>query len=95
MGVEYSAKLVVGLPSQEMEDQYEDGYYDQDGELEHVPSYYDGDSGVVGIVVQDSGDYDYCEVDLDKLKGVVEWAVTKFNHITGKQGKLYLCTHGF
>ena len=91
MGVEYSAKIVVGLPMYEFEDR------DQIEEfgLDVVAPYYDGDSkGVAGIVVECSGDYSRKEIDVTKLAADIEAAKKEFFKITGRFGIAYLSTCG-
>lgn len=91
--MQYSAVIVVGLPSDEVEQDGE-GYYDEDGHLELVPRYYDSSDGIVGIIVQGSGDFSYNELS-DKLSEHIEAAKKKFFKGTGKQGQVFLSTRGY
>lgn len=91
MGVEYSAKIVVGLPVGDFED------HDQIEEfgLDVVAPYYDGDhDGIAGIVVLRSGDYDQVEFEVSDLVSMIEDAKTEFQEITRKVGIVYLSTCG-
>lgn len=95
MGVEYSAKIVVGLPVEEMRDLRDDnGYWDEEGALEFVPDSYDSSTGIVGIEIEGSGDYSYREIDLEEILVTTSMAQDSFKEITGKEAKVYLCTNG-
>jgi hypothetical protein len=95
MGIEYSAKIVVGLPVEEMKDlQDDEGYWDEGGILEFVPDSYDSQSGVVGIVVKHSGDYNYSQISVGDLFVNIEDALNDFYQITKREAKVYLSTCG-
>lgn len=94
MGVVYGAKIMVGLPVEEMELDYK-GLWDADGMLELCADGYDSTSGVVGIEVGRSGTYSYNEIELEALKISVEAAKAEFKKYCGKPGNVYLCTYGY
>jgi hypothetical protein len=96
MSVEYSAKIVVGLPVEEMKDlRNEEGCWDEDGVLEFVPDSYDSPSGIVGLVVNDSGCYAYTELSVSNLYEGIEAALNKFFETTKREGKVFLSTCGY
>lgn len=95
MGVEYSAKLIVGLPCDEFGDFFSDdivGDCEEKG-LEYASPYYDAPPRhwVIGVRVAKSGDYDWNYVDVKKHKD----AHDQFTKVTGLVGKLILSTHGY
>jgi hypothetical protein len=94
MGVEYGAKIMVGLPVDEME-RDDEGYWDEGGELEFCPDGYDSPDGVVGIEVGRSGTYSYREFQPEEMLLSVDRAKEKFKEACGKDGKVYLCTFGY
>jgi hypothetical protein len=89
MGIEYSAKLIVGLYQDEIKIDDEDVLEDMD----RAVGYYDGgpDVTIRGVEVADSGDYSAAEITLDPAK--IEAAKAKFLALTGQEGKLYLALH--
>lgn len=94
MGVEYGAKIMVGLPVDEVE-RDDDGYWDEDGVLEFCPDGYDSPSGVVGIVVGNSGTYNYREFLPEVILESTKAAKGIFKEACGKEAKVYLCTFGY
>lgn len=96
MGIEYSARIIVGLTHEELEDflvGVEDPY---DVGLYMVSPYFDADycDCLFGVIVQSCNDYSYVEVDTNKLMLNIDEAHQKFKEITGKSGQLYLSTYG-
>lgn len=91
MGMYYKAKLIVGLPKEEIESEDEDMVDD----LDRACGYYDcgEDSMIVGVEVESTGDYQAKEIRLDTEK--VAAAEAKFRKLTGQDGKLYLSPHGY
>lgn len=94
MGVEYGAKIMVGLPVDEME-RDDEGYWDAEGMLGFCPDGYDSPDGVVGIEVGRSGTYSYREIQPESLVLAVEAAKDTFKEACGKDAKVYLCTYGY
>jgi hypothetical protein len=96
MGVEYGAKIMVGLPVDEMECD-DEGYWDESGVLEFCPDGYgyDSPSGVVGIEVGRSGTYSYREILPEALLESTKAAKESFKEACGKEAKVYLCTYGY
>lgn len=96
MGMEYSARLLVGLAVEDFpEDFFTDdvaGDCDEKG-LMYASPYFDASpiEWVVGVKVAKSGDFDWNYVDVDQHK----IAHVKFTEITGLTGKLILSTHGY
>lgn len=96
MGVEYSARIIVGLPYGELEeflegveDPYESGLY-------VCSPYYDADyqACLFGVLVQNCNDFDYTQIDEFKWSENVHKAHQEFTKLTGKKGILYLSTYG-
>lgn len=97
MGVEYSARIVVGLPHDELED-FLEGTEDPYGlGLDMVSPYFDADYAecLFGVIVQSCNDYScYVELDINLLMHNIYEAQRKFKEITGREGCLYLSTYG-
>ena len=91
MGMYYKAKLIVGLPQDEIEIDDEEIL----DEMDRACAYCDCDSDarILGVTVASSDDYSAIEVDLDLAK--IDAAKTTFKEITGQDGKLYLSPHGY
>jgi len=90
MGIEYSARIIVGLHRGELLDLDEDVIED----LDMCPPYYDGsDEAVLGIVILDSGDYSAKEMVWGQAK--VDAAMVEFKEKTGLDGKLFLSPCGW
>lgn len=101
MGVSYSARIIVGLPKEELDDYFEgneDNIYQhvEDSGLYVVRPYYDADYDdcLFGVLVRISCDYSYSEIDESEWSVNVASAHKKFTEVTGKVGKLYLSTYG-
>lgn len=97
MGIEYSAKLIVGLPYEGFSEFFGDDVAGDCYEkgLEYVSPYYDAevDHWVIGVGVAKSEDYDWNYVDA--ISDRVVNAHVKFTEITGLTGKLILSPHGY
>jgi hypothetical protein len=91
MGMYYKAKLIVGLPQDEIETDDEDALDDMD----RAHAYYDADSDstIVGVEVEATSDYQAKEISIDLAK--IDAAKAEFRKITGQEGKLYLSPHGY
>lgn len=91
MGMYYKAKLIVGLPKEEIESEDEDMVDD----LDRACGYYDCDEGsmIIGVEVESTGDYQAKEISLDAAK--IDAAKAEFRKLTGQDGKLYLSPHGY
>lgn len=94
MGIEYSAKLVVGLPYNEISDLFSD---DVAGDcykmgLEYISPYYGAPEQhwIIGFKVAKTDDYDWCNVDTNQI----DIAIARFLQITKKHGELILSPHG-
>jgi hypothetical protein len=91
MGTYYKAKLIVGLPQDEIEIDDEEIL----DEMDRACSYYDCDSDatILGVTVASSEDYSATEISLDPAK--IDAAKATFRELTGQDGKLYLSPHGY
>ena len=96
MGIEYSARVIVGLPHEELEeflegveDPYECGLY-------VCHPYYDAEyeECLFGVIVQNCEDFSYSQIDEFSWTEKVHNAHEKFTKLTGKKGILYLSTYG-
>lgn len=98
MSVEYSARLVVGLPYGELKEWFNflDDFWDYEEHLDQVSPYFDADKEdcLYGVVVKKCNDYSYSEVDEKSFPNDVQRAHKKFKDVTGKEGKLYLSAYG-
>ena len=96
MGIEYSARIIVGLPHEDLEEFLQDVEDPYDVGLYMVSPYFDADycDCLFGVLVQKCYDYSYSEVDESKWSENVAAAHKKFTELTGKVGKLYLSTYG-
>lgn len=95
MGIEYSAKLIVGLPYEEFSEFFGDDVAGDCYEkgLTYASPYYDAsvDHWVIGVEVAQTDDFEWGYVDVDKHKK----AHSSFTEITGLNGKLILSPHGY
>lgn len=91
MGVEYKAKLLVGLPYDELGDFLGENEPEDFG-LGYASPYFDSsrDEWIIGVSVASTEDFWYTEVDVSEHRK----AFDKFEKITGLIGKLYLSPHG-
>ena len=88
MGMSYSAKLIVGLHRDEIENE------DVIDELDSAPPYYDGgDEAIIGVCVEETSSYSAKEVAITQAK--IDAAHAEFREITGQEGKLYLTPCGY
>ena len=94
MGVEYRAVVLVGVPWRDVPDDVLDRLYEDYDEFSVISPHYDADRAdcLVGIVVCQTGDYDYAQADLDRLK--IAKAFKSVKEQLGVEGKLYLSPHG-
>lgn len=92
MGVEYKAKLLVGLPYDELKHFIDPDLEPEDYGLTYASPYFDSsrDEWVIGVTVASTEDFWYSEVDVNEHKK----AFDRFTKITGLVGKLYLSPHG-
>ena len=92
MGTYYQAVLIVGLPRETLE-AAEVGEDVMD-ELDTAAPYYDGgDDAVLGVIVEQTGDYQAKEIALDQAR--IDSAKAEFRELTGQDGKLYLTPRGY
>lgn len=94
MGIDTSAKLMVGLQRGSMEVSDELAEMIDSGEIDTCSTYYDGggaDSEVIGFCVAEAGDYCASEVTLDLQE--IETLKAKFKELTGKDAKLLIAPH--
>lgn len=95
MGIEYSAKLIVGLPYDEFEEFFSDDVAGDCYEkgLEYVSPYYDApvEHWVIGVKVAKTDDYEWCNVAVANI----DIANARFLQITKKHGELILSPHGY
>ena len=99
MSCEYSAVLLVGLPTAEITypvDEYGESIQDYDDieGLENFSCYYDSGDDICGFVIKESPDYWFSEIDLETLPEKIEKAKKDFFELTGQEGKLILTTYG-
>lgn len=90
MGVEYSAKIVVGLPYDELENKE----LLDDEVIRVFRPYYDADIDdcLVGLTYASTPDYGYEEFEYNPLKVVS--LLEAFKAITGQDGEVFLTTIG-
>lgn len=96
MGIEYSARILVGLPYedvQEIIDSVEDPY---ESGLEVIHPFFDADyqDCLFGVLVKSCGDFSYSQIDEFTWTEKVHKAHEEFTKKTGKKGILYLSTYG-
>lgn len=90
MSVSYSAKIVVGLPFNQIPNAQE---LIDDTKINSFRYYFDCNEKdqVVGVEVVTSGDYSYSELDcLVDLEDYINKAMFAFRRKTGLDGKVYL-----
>lgn len=103
MGIEYSAMLIVGRPYAELKEKLSpeklkrlDEMLDL-GEIEYASPYFDAPrkAWVVGVIVDNSGDYGYSELSEAVLgDDDFEDEVKEFEAFIGMEAKGYLSVHG-
>lgn len=94
MGIEYSAAIIVGLPKDDLfeHESYEDF---QNGDLDQAPPFYDGgEAAIMGIIVEQSGDYSAMELN-GSLDAKISAAEDSFKEKTGMTPKVYLTPVGY
>jgi hypothetical protein len=96
MGVYYSARIIVGLTHEELEEFLQDVEDPEDVGLDRVSPYFDADDNesLFGVLVKDCSDFSYTEIDEVSWADKVCKAHQEFTKITGKKGKLFLSTYG-
>lgn len=95
MGVYYKAVIVVGLPGPELREIEEDFEYEDLGLS--LYSSYDApcDEGIVGLSVKSSPDYFWTKLSDEDITNRIEDRLKEFKTITGKDGEVFLVTHGY
>ena len=95
MGVEYRAVVLVGVPWRDVPDDVLDRLYEDYDEFSVISPYCDAvnEDCLVGIVVCQTGDYSYGQLDLDRLE--VAKAFKSVKEQLGVEGKLYLSPYGW
>lgn len=96
MGVEYSARILVGLPYGDVQDLVDSVKDPYDCGLEVVHPYFDADyeDCLFGVLVKNCGDFSYSQIDEFTWTEKVHKAHEEFTKKTGKKGILYLSTYG-
>ena len=96
MGVEYSARILVGLPHEDLEEFLKDVDDPYDVGLYVCSPYYDASYGasLFGILVSHCDDFGYTEIDEFSWSEKVTKAHQQFAKITSKKGVLFLSTYG-
>ena len=92
MGQSYAAKIVVGLPRGEINNQ---DLINED-EIEVCSPYYDGGGdkdAIAGLTYQETDTYSSAELkyDLGKINDLKE----QFFELTGQKARVYLSTYGY
>jgi hypothetical protein len=94
MGVEFSAKVILGLPYSDVRHVPDmDNMLDM-GVIDAASPYYDAprEDWIVGVELGDSGNYSFSELNLGSAQ--ISVARTKLISLTGKSGRLYLAVNG-
>ena len=100
MGITYAAKIVVGLPYEDLdiEDHLDDDQtsYDffEENDLEWVQPYYDADINecLIGTTIVSARAYSWTELP-EELKNGIDTEKKKFYNIFGVEAKVYLSLH--
>ena len=95
MGVEYRAVVVVGVPWQDVPEDVRDRLEEDYEEFSLISPWFDAARAdcLVGIIIDETGDYDYSQLDLDRSK--VAKALKSVKEQLGVDGKLYLSPYGW
>lgn len=90
MGMSISGVLIVGLPFDEVCEDYEDFYENYEDVFERISPYYDADNSdcVIGFVVA-QGYYTFNEIT-DEDIAFIPSLKAAFKENTGKDAKLYV-----
>lgn len=90
MGVEYNARIVVGLPCDEIIDKS----CLNDDDFVTCPLHFDAacDNMIVGVLYMETDEYSAEELVWDEE--IIQQQKEYFFEVTGQQPKVWLCTHG-
>lgn len=99
MGIQYKAVVGVGVMATELAkdyDEWEEKYGDEWDTLELVAPYYDASFSdcLAGVVVYQV-EYGAIDIDMTSAQEALHTAMSKFNSLTGKTGKVFLSTEGY
>lgn len=96
MGIEYSARIIVGLPHGELEEFLEGIEDPYDAGLYICSPYYDAsyEDSLFGVVVETCDDFGYTQINEHTWQEKVSKAHDQFYKLTGERGILYLSTYG-
>ncbi len=96
MGVEYSARIIVGLPHEELEEFLQDVEDPYDVGLYVCSPYYDASysDSLFGVLVEHCDDFSYTQINEQTWQEKVSKAHDQFYKLTGERGILYLSTYG-
>jgi len=97
MGMYYWAEIVVGLPYEEVDDEFKEKVMDEQYHpVQDLSPFYDGGGeGLFGITIRCSGDFCWTEIeDLGDLDCDIESAKRDFTLLTGLKPRVYLTTRG-
>lgn len=92
MSIEFSAVIVVGLPFSEIGLSVEECEYN---DLHFVSGFADAtyEESIVGLIAQNSGEFDFSYVDQTLLEEQIENCKENFKEITGVEPNVYLSTY--
>ena len=97
MSIDYDAIIMVGLPAEEVCEDY-DSFYErwEDGGFDLVPCWYDAEfeNSSIGFIIKC---VEYGSMDIgsfDEFKKDIDEAHKLFKDKTGKEGKVLLTTRG-
>lgn len=90
MSIEYSARIIIGLPCDEIIDKS----CLNDDDFVQCPLYYDATCGnmIVGILYSETDAYSAEELTWDE--SIIKANFSYFFEVTGQQPKIWLCTYG-
>ena len=89
MSIDTSAKIMIGLPRNEVDEDLIDNE-----DLEVASPYYDGygeNYAIAGFAIHRSGNYSPVEISWDAVK--IGELMRKFRELTGKEAKVWLTPH--
>ena len=94
MGIDVGSALVVGLPFEDVVEDWEEYEEKYSAELDIISPQYDADNDECILGYKVAGvNYTYDEIDPETLESDIKEAKENFFKLTGKHAKVYVSPH--